>query len=205
MRAKVDLSVWTAFAAGLLLMTGCGGSSGDKAGMAPATKSTLSDTPTAASSGPMGESPAPATRSSIPDGVYRTQITADALTAAGVADLSNAGTWTLTVHSAAYRLACRPVSDRGTDCGQDQIPALTVVEVGSLRGSGNRVWFVHDPAATSTLPACATGCPLGGYRLDWRLTSKGDLQFGNYVGLGDEAGGLAAVNDWTLQPWVRVQ
>ena len=175
--------------------------------LAACTSSTAATTATVT---PAGHSPTPAdtlgttaptATSTIPDGVYRTRITAKDLTRLAIEDVGNAGTWTLTISKGSYFLRCAPTTTSGTDCGQDNAPKDILVEVGWLRGTDSTVWFVHDPVRTQTMTGCNHQCPMGGYRMTWKSDPKG-LTFSNYVGLGDEAGPVLA--NWLSQPWTRI-
>jgi hypothetical protein len=152
----------------------------------------------------------PSARSPLPDGVYRSHI-GDALVSSSGADpgAGDTGTWTLTVKDGTYRLACAPISNPGGDCGNDGADSLQTVELGTLRGQGSTVWFVHDQAALSRLTGCVigtqadNGCgPDGGYHAKWTLHGH-SLTFSDFVGLGDEAG-ESPVNEETVQPWTRI-
>jgi hypothetical protein len=147
--------------------------------------------------------------SSVPDGIYRTQLRVVDLGRFGVRDLSYAGTWTLIVEDGAYQLDCVPITDPGVDCGNHDASMIDTVDIGTLRGSTTAVWFVHDPARLSTLTGCARhaeshrGCgPEGGYRMDWKTVSHA-LVFTDFVGFGDEATEPPR-NEWTAHPWTRI-
>jgi TRAP-type C4-dicarboxylate transport system substrate-binding protein len=148
----------------------------------------------------------PSTTSSFPDGVYRVQIsTADV----AAADLGNgpgwSGTWTLTVRDGTYELACRVIANPGKDCGEEI--ADVPVEVGDLRGSGQKVFFAYNPERM----AKRTGCRLppsqtepghcwdgSDYRMTWALS--GDMvTFSDFVG----AGGFAD-DQWLIKPWRKI-
>jgi hypothetical protein len=172
----------------------------------------------AAVSTPAGTSPAdsesaastsvPSAVSTLPNGVYRSQLDVALLATLG-ADPSDAGTWTLTVKDGTYRLDCAPMADPGTDCGNDGAYSEIAVEFGTLRGAGSTVWFVHDQQALSKLNGCVPGfqgrggCgPDGGYHAHWTVVPEG-LAFSDFVGLGDEAL-EPPLNEKTAQPWKRI-
>lgn len=200
-------------AAALVLVTAaCGGSEASisapdpAATAAPAVAS--SKTPTES----LGTVP-PAEVSALPDGVYRTQLSREKLSEIGADELGTAGTWTLTIAAGTFRLECVPLSNPGTDCGGNQAtgPDGSMVEIGTVRGTDNTVWMVHDGARRSELKGCvrrgsgADGCgPEGGYRMTWEEVSGqvDGLAFSDYVGLGEEAGPPLA--NWVGQPWTRL-
>src|SRR5215217_1413246 len=65
---------------------------------------------------PTGRDPGPV--SDLPDGIYRTEVTVADLAVAGYTNANgNSGTWTLIVKGGTYEIACRPIDDQGTDCG----------------------------------------------------------------------------------------
>jgi hypothetical protein len=151
----------------------------------------------------------PAEPAAIPEGVYRTHITRDDLIAQNADDLSDAGTWTLTITKGEYKLECRPVADPGLDCG-NSLPTQTLMEIGGLRGTGDRAWFVMDMARKATLIGCArhseaaNGCgPESPYGFTWRLTAKG-LTFSDFVGVGESAGQAIHYANNTLKPWAKI-
>ncbi|HET7902490.1 MAG TPA: hypothetical protein VFL59_15010 [Candidatus Nanopelagicales bacterium] len=186
----------------LAALSGCG-SSGAAGTPTASAVTTTPASPSAVSPSPVdtaGTTPPTAT-STIPDGVYRTRLTASDLTRLGIEDAGNAGTWTLTISKGSYFLRCAPTTAAGTDCGQDDEPGNVLVEVGWVRGTGSTVWFVHDPARTQTMTGCNHQCPMGGYRMTWRADPRG-LMFSDYVGLGDEAGPV--LGNWVSQPWTRI-
>ena len=147
--------------------------------------------------------------SSIPEGIYRTQLGRVDLGRSGVRDLSSAGTWTLTIENGTYRLDCIPIVVPGRDCGNHNASMVDTVDIGSLRGSATTVWFVHDMSRLIGITGCVRhaqshrGCGAeGGCRMDWKWVSGG-LAFTNFIGLGDEVTEPAA-NTWTAQLWTRI-
>ena len=155
-----------------------------------------------------GSSGVPRQVSALPAGVFRSHIGYSLITKMG-GDPALAGTWTLTVKDGTYRLDCAPISSPDTDCGDNGSKSLATVELGTVRGTGSTVWFVHDMAALHKLTGCvvgsleAGGCgPDGGYRARWALNGQ-SLVFTDYVGLGDEAG-EPALEQQTIQPWTRI-
>lgn len=146
----------------------------------------------------------PSTPSTLPDGIYRSHITHDELVKAGAEDQGETGTWTLTVRHSAYTMQCRAVSDPAVECGSSGKAGTAYIDAGWLRGgSTGTVWFVHDAARMLALLGCEPCGPMGGYRVSWKSGGTG-VSFANWVGLGDEAGGMSPVNSLTLQPWTRI-
>ncbi|MFN0281918.1 MAG: TRAP transporter substrate-binding protein [Kineosporiaceae bacterium] len=147
----------------------------------------------------------PTTKSALPDGVYRAQIT----TADAVASLSNqpglSGTWTLTVQDGGYQLTCRPTVASGGDCGGEVTDGP--VEAGDLRGTGNTVYFVYDPKRLSRLTGCRLPpspvepghCWHGPvYRMSWTL-SDGRLTFSDFV-----AAAVFTDDQFLVKPWRKI-
>ncbi|MGN9907755.1 hypothetical protein ACTMTJ_09395 [Phytohabitans sp. LJ34] len=183
------------------LVAGCADSASDQP---PAAPPPVTSAPMA-SAGPQ----VPAEASEFPGGVYRTQLSVERLRAFGVDDPGHAGTWTLTVKDGTFTLECRPVTTPGVDCGGYDPSMPAVVEVGTLRGTGQTVWFVGDVERKMKLSGCvrhseqADGCgPEDAYHLDWTLAGDG-VSFRNYGGLGDQAT-FPELSNWTAQPWTRI-
>jgi hypothetical protein len=118
---------------------------------------------------------------------------------------------TLTIKDGTYNLGC--IAAPGTDCG-DTPPGLQrkYIEVGTIRGDGNTVWFIQN----MTLKAKLTGCTPnnsnydpascrsnGSYRLTWKLTCAG-LSMQNFNGLGDLTGQADEYFDYTDKPWKKI-
>jgi hypothetical protein len=140
----------------------------------------------------------PTTVAEIPDGLYRVEISEDAVAAAGRSnDGGWSGTWTLTVQDGTYALTCRPLERPGRDCGTTV--SDDALEAGSLSGDASSVSFVFDvellsslsgctlPASTTTDGACSL---IPTYSADWALVGD-ELTFtdidgdaGIYLGLG---------------------
>ncbi len=80
---------------------------------------------------------------SLPDGVYREEVTVADAQGPKFKDPGLRGTWTLTVDHGTFALSCRFIDAPDTDCGQSHADGATV-EVGRLRGTGNTVYFVGD-------------------------------------------------------------
>jgi hypothetical protein len=146
----------------------------------------------------------PRAASALPDGVYRTQITPEMLTTAGVdpADEYPGGTWTLTVRHATYELRCRPLGG-GPDAECGSTATDKILDLGDLRGRGHSVVFVPDEARLAAVSGCTVGSGtgngcgvLGPYRAVWSLTDK-QLTFSNYVGAPSNQQLLVA-------PWTRI-
>jgi TRAP-type C4-dicarboxylate transport system substrate-binding protein len=146
----------------------------------------------------------PRAASALPDGVYRTQITAAMLASAGVdpADGYSGGTWTLTIRHATYELRCHPLGgSKVAECGT----AVTdkPLDLGDLRGHGHSVVFVPNEARLASVSGCTIGsgtgdaCGVGGpYRATWSI-ADGQLSFSDYVGEGGNQQLLVA-------PWTRI-
>ena len=85
----------------------------------------------------------PKSAATIPDGVYRVQITSDEVLAAGLDNHDgNSGVWTLSVHNGRYEMRCQPVAAPGDDCGgSTQSESL---DRGVLRGKGDVAYLVSD-------------------------------------------------------------
>lgn len=201
----------------VLVLSGCQGKS---AGAAPVTVSPTAPAsaaaptsaaalpPSATASVAAGSSGVPRQVSALPAGVFRSHIGYSLITKMG-GDPALAGTWTLTVKDGTYRIDCAPISQPDTDCGHNGSKSLATVELGTVRGTGSTVWFVHDVAALHKLTGCVVGSleagdcgPDGGYRARWALNGQ-SLVFTDYVGLGDEAG-EPALEQHTIQPWTRI-
>jgi hypothetical protein len=157
----------------------------------------------------VADTQAPAEHSAMPDGVYRSQLTIERAKELGLDDPGMAGTWTLTVKAGTFKLECVATSTPGVECGTHNPALPAVVEVGTLHGTGNTAWFVHDQELLVKLSGCVRhsqkidGCgPEDAYHLDWKLAGKG-LQFNNFVGIGDQAV-FPELSNWTVQPWTRI-
>lgn len=146
----------------------------------------------------------PRSASALPDGVYRTQITREMLTTAGVdpADGYPGGTWTLTVRHATYELRCRPLGG-GPDAECGSTATDKILDLGELRGRGHSVVFVPNEARLAAVSGCTpgsgtgNGCGvLGPYRAVWSLTG-GRLTFSDYIApFGNE--------QLLVAPWTRI-
>lgn len=151
----------------------------------------------------------PTQAAGVPDGVYRVRVTRDRLQARGADDLSNAGTWTLSIARGQYKLVCVPLSDPSVDCGYSGTTSKPrQVETGHVRGTGNMVWFVDDlqSALTGCVPGqvAGNGCgPLGPYGFTWARSADG-LVFTDFIGLRDLAGRSANYLNYTIAPWLRI-
>ncbi len=151
----------------------------------------------------------PAQVSDFPAGTYRTQLSVTQLRHLGVADLSSAGTWTLTVKAGTYRLECVTISVPGTDCGHRNPSRSRTVEIGALRGAAPTIWFVLDMERLSKATGCVQhsdadkGCGVvDPYHFNWTKVPHG-IAFSDSP---DAAGGPAefSLNVWTVQPWTRI-
>jgi TRAP-type C4-dicarboxylate transport system substrate-binding protein len=145
----------------------------------------------------------PTTASSLPDGTYRVRITSADVTAAGVPDVSNQGTWTLRVQGGTFALSCRFVSDPDRDCGNSHFDGATV-ETGHLYGAGQTAYFVGD----ADMLQKATGClmpmsqvldghcfVLPPYWFTWTLAGN-QLTF-------TQQGGVPSPQ-YVIRPWTRI-
>jgi hypothetical protein len=151
----------------------------------------------------------PAERSNLPDGVYRTELPVERLRAFGIDEPGMAGTWTLTVKAGTFKLECQPVTTPGLDCGGHDPSLPPLVEVGTLQGTGQTVWFVQDGALRAELTGCVrhserkNGCgPEDPYHFDCTVDGKG-MSCRNYGGLGDQ-NPFPELSNWTVQPWTRI-
>lgn len=123
----------------------------------------------------------PKTTAGIPDGVYRVQITADEVLAAGLDNQDgNSGTWTFTVRRGRFEMRCRPIAAPGQDCGGSTESGA--LNAGQLRGKNDLVYLVSDDHSS--------------IRLHWSLTSDG-LRFVN----------PQQVHGWelVLKPWQKIK
>jgi hypothetical protein len=151
--------------------------------------------------------PVPAVVSALPDGIYRSRVTAQDVVAAG-GDTTNGppGTWTMKVRRGTYEVSCRPIDGPGRDCG-GATPEQTgaPLEVGDLRGTGESVYFVPDAKRLSRITGCKlpTSETLPGhcgpdnfYQISWAVS--GDrLTFG----LDDKVPDLLSL--W-VNPWRKI-
>ena len=141
--------------------------------------------------------------SELPDGLYRVEITAEEVAAAGKSNNDGgSGTWSLKVHDGTYEVTCRPVSNPpGHDCGN----AVTdkPVDAGHLRGTGSTVYFVYSEELLSSLNGCEplpssspNQCgPNQNYWLTWAL--NGDtLRFSDSHPFD--------VLSFTIKPWRKI-
>jgi hypothetical protein len=144
--------------------------------------------------------------STVPAGVYRTEIPLEAVDEANISNNSGwTGIWTLEIKDGTYVLSCRPLDMPGQDCGTTTSDAP--LEAGDLRGRDHRVFFVGydverlaaltgckpDPSAPDD-QQCVTVSP---YSVTW--SSRGDqLTFSDPGPFGPQAAHL-----W-LRPWTRI-
>lgn len=148
------------------------------------------------------DSAIPKETSTLPDGVYRVEITPDEVADFGVSNGDGwSGTWTLRVREGVYELTCSVLRLPGRDCGGTNTDA--VLEAGYVRGTGNTVYFVGD----GEILAHVTGCLLpvstkaghcfvvDPYWMDWEV--DGDhLTFSN-------PGGSDAYT-LVIEPWTKI-
>jgi TRAP-type C4-dicarboxylate transport system substrate-binding protein len=147
----------------------------------------------------------------VADGVYRVEITPDEVSASGFGQPAEgvSGIWTLTVQQGHYVLDCEPASpSSGVDCtyGEELPPGFDYNprEIGALSGSGDTVYFAHDPALEAQMTDCDPGqsetpesCgPPWRTRMHWSL--DGDrLVFVDQV--ATEPGYF-----WVIEPWQKI-
>ncbi|HEX7171290.1 MAG TPA: TRAP transporter substrate-binding protein DctP [Candidatus Limnocylindria bacterium] len=140
--------------------------------------------------------------SSLPDGLYRTEIRLADLTAAGVDNGPGwTGTWTLAIGDGTYVLTCRAIESPGKDCGNTTFEGP--LEAGKLLGRDDVVYFDFD----EELMAHLTGCELPAtaepghcysddtYRARWTIE-------GNHLTFTDA--GEVAPYHLTLAKWERI-
>jgi TRAP-type C4-dicarboxylate transport system substrate-binding protein len=140
--------------------------------------------------------PVPEEVSSLPNGLYRTEITLADVEAAGATNGPGwTGTWTLEVSDGTYALTCTPLDDPESDCGHAGTD--DVLDAGYLRGTGDTVYFVYDAQLHSQLSGCELPCnPLPPYRVTWAMDGD-NLRFRD---LSPEVGAL----DKVLTPWQKI-
>ena len=146
----------------------------------------------------------PAATSTLPEGIYRVELSKADYEAAGLADVDGlSGTWTLTVRNSRYQLSCRPLDQPGVDCAHEVQDRP--FEAGDLRGTGDTVYFVYRPDRLAQLTGCRLPvsssleghCFAGeNYRMSWKV-DKNQLTFSDYV------------SDWgnpqyLLEPWQKI-
>jgi TRAP-type C4-dicarboxylate transport system substrate-binding protein len=146
----------------------------------------------------------PAAASTLPEGIYRVELSKADYEAVGLAKVDGlTGTWTLTVRNSRYQLGCRPLDQPGVDCAHEVQDRP--FEVGDLRGTGNTVYFVYRPDRLAQLTGCRLPasssleghCFAGeNYRMNWKV-EKNQLTFSDYV------------SDWTnpqylVEPWQKI-
>jgi hypothetical protein len=155
--------------------------------------------------GPTGPEEIPNQVSTIPNGVYRTEIPLEAVNDAHISNNPGwTGIWTLNLNDGTYVLSCRPLDMPGQDCGT--VVTDAPVEAGDLRGRNHRVFFVYDEQRVAALNGCKHDpnapqdqrcTPLSPYSVTW--SSRGDqLTFSDPGSFGPQAAHL-----W-LRPWTRI-
>lgn len=183
------------------LLTACGTATTPASTGAPATPTVPSGSlSTPVDVGPTTPSSAPAP---IPDGIYRTRITADQLSSAGGTDPQMAAVNTLTFKHGTYVKTCQKLSGNISGCGSDQ--PLTVVEVGRATGDGNYLWLTYDHDDTARICQCSSGpinAELPPYRLTWKLRGNSLLFTAIYT--GPNGGTANQINEYTFQPWTKI-
>lgn len=138
--------------------------------------------------------PVPEEVSSLPNGLYRTEITLADVEAAGASNGPGwTGTWTLDVSDGTYALTCTPLENPGRDCGNTVTD--DVLDAGYLRGTGDTVYFVYDAELHSQRSDCELPChPLPPYRVTWALDGD-NLRFSDLSGWA---------LDKVLTPWQKI-
>lgn len=147
---------------------------------------------------------APSTTTSIPDGVYRVDITEAVLKQEGLSNRPGwTGTWTMTVEDGTYAISCRPIADNGKDCGNTFFGPGgadddAVLEAGHLRGGEERVHLQYDAKLHSELSGCELPChPLPTQVYTWAA-------IGDRLVLGEVPDAPATALSFTLRPWARL-
>jgi len=153
--------------------------------------------------GPIGA--IPATKSALPDGVYRVAITITDATAGGFSKPDDlAGTWTLTVKDGRFELTCRANTDPANDCGRDIV--YVPVEIGDLRGSGHTAYFLANEQRMAAVTGCQLPpsdtqpghCGIGHpYRVTWTLS-------GDTLTLSDYRSDGYADDQYLVKPWRKI-
>jgi len=137
----------------------------------------------------------------IPEGVYRVDITEADVEAAGVpVGPGFPGTWTVTIADGTYALSCRPIDDPERDCGGgygDDGVLDPIFEAGVIYGTGNTVFFVYDSEVHSELTGCDLPCqPVPTIQVNWEL--EGDV-----MTFSDEKGEYGAYH-LLVNPWTKI-
>jgi TRAP-type C4-dicarboxylate transport system substrate-binding protein len=149
--------------------------------------------------------PVPATVSTLPDGVYRRQVTHDEVAAAGNPGHGPAGTWTVRVRGGTFQLSCRPLEGPGVSCGDSEIASEETFEAGDLRGTGRTVYFVGDIERVARLTGCKLPAnnqpghcgPPATHQMTWALS-------GDKLSFTDYKGELTNPIEWIGRPWRRI-
>jgi hypothetical protein len=192
-----------------VLLAACADGPADTASTPGASPPASAAAPAATAQPTSAPTEIPTERSALPDGVYRSQLSIERAKQLGLDETGMAGTWTLTVKAGTFKLECKAISQPGIECGTHNPNLPAVVEVGTLHGTGNTVWFVHDQELLVKLSGCVRhsegvdGCgPEDAYHFDWKRAGKG-LRFNNFVGVGDQAV-FPELSNWTVQPWTPI-
>jgi TRAP-type C4-dicarboxylate transport system substrate-binding protein len=124
--------------------------------------------------------PAEGSDPGLPDGVYRAEISVDAVLATGGNNGPGwSGTWTLDISDDTYVLTCRPLDAPGRDCGGTISDGA--LEAGRLQGADGTVSFVHDSDLLASVSGCALPpsttqeghCyPIQPYTADWAMDGE---------------------------------
>lgn len=180
---------WLAALASVALVTGCGGAdTGETADTASESQST-----TTTSAPPEDGSSIPEEPSTLPNGVYRVEVTVDEVAVAGMSNAGGqSGTWSLTVEDGIFELRCATLEQPGKDCGNVDSDGTDVFEAGYLRGGdGPAVYLVADGEVMAERAGCQLPPStqpghcfvLEPYWFDWSL--EGDqLTMSNAGGVG---------------------
>ena len=147
--------------------------------------------------------PVPTAISTMPDGVYRSQITQAEVTSGSFDQPGLSGIWTLRVQQGTYQLSCRGLTNNDDDCGDEAVEQT--VEAGNLRGKEDTVYFVYNPELLSRLTGCSLppSSSISGrcwdgfsYRMTWTSVGK-TLRFSDYRGAQTD-------QQYLVKPWQKI-
>ena len=156
-----------------------------------------------ASPGTSAMSEVPTEISSLPEGIYRVDISLDEVEQAGLSNGSGwTGIWTMEIIDGTYAVTCRPIEDPNADCGgafgSGEIPYDAVLEAGYVRGTENMAFFVYDAEIHSRLTGCELPCfPLPTSQMTWEVE-------GDTLTFRDPEGAYEAYYQMTIKPWTKV-
>jgi TRAP-type C4-dicarboxylate transport system substrate-binding protein len=147
----------------------------------------------------------PATRSQLPSGTYRVQVSVTDLARHRATNTDGlTGIWTLVVRNSTYELSCRPLDLPGTDCGHEVQDAP--LDLGDLRGSGDVAYFIYRADRLARVSGCRLPTsadlpdhcfPGQTYRMNWHIDGE-TLRFSNYRSESWPNG------QYVLKPWRRI-